>query len=187
MIEIKRVTDPAELAGIKQLQTENLRSLISRDEQEQEGFVTAEYSLEFLQQMHAEEPSVIAKDGDRVVGYVLASTREAGRHHALLSYLFDVIDTKQYREKPLRDIRYVVVGQLCVGKAYRGQGLVQRMYDYYRETLSGTYPCCLTDIDEANPRSLKAHLKSGFEILDTLHYEGSNWHIVIWDWRNGAA
>jgi hypothetical protein len=63
-------------------------------------------------------------------------------------------------------------------------GLVQRMYDEYRRHLSGRYRYCLTDIDEQNPRSLKAHLKSGFRILDTLHYEGSNWHIVIWDWNN---
>lgn len=187
MIEIKRVTEPGELAGIKKLQNENLRSIISQDERDREGFVTAEYTLEFLQRMHDEEPSVIAKDGDQVVGYVLAATREAGRQHALLSYLFDVIDTKLYGGKSLRNIHYVVVGQLCVGKGYRGQGLVQRMYDLYRSELSGKYSCCLTDIDEANPRSLKAHLKSGFQVLDTLHYEGSNWHIVIWDWSHSAS
>jgi hypothetical protein len=58
------------------------------------------------------------------------------------------------------------------------------MYDFYRHELSGEYRYCLTDIDEANPRSLKAHLNAGFNILDTLHYEGSSWHIVIWDWNH---
>lgn len=187
MIDIKRVTEFAELAGIKKLQNENLRTILSSEERESEGFVTAEYSLEYLQLMHEAEPSVIAKDGDEVVGYVLASTRETGRLHPLLAYLFDVIDTKIFEGRPLVRERYVVVGQLCVGKGYRGQGLVQRLYTCYREVLKGKYTCCVTDIDEANPRSLKAHLKSGFRMLDTLQYEGKNWHIVIDDWSRLSA
>lgn len=184
MIDIKRVTSIAELAGIKQLQQANLRGWLSPEEKDREGFVTAEYSLEFLQLMHDAEPSIIATDGEEVVGYALVATRSVSRQHELLQYLVDVIDSTHYGGQSLRDQPYVVVGQLCVSKNYRGMGLVQRMYDYYRQHLSGLYRYCLTDIDEKNPRSLKAHLKSGFRILDTLHYEGSNWYIVIWDWNN---
>lgn len=96
MIEIKRVSEPGELAGIKKLQNDNLSTNLSHMEREREGFVTAEYSMEYLQLMHEAEPSVIAKDGNEVVGYVLASTRETGSMHPLLAYLFDVIDTKTY-------------------------------------------------------------------------------------------
>jgi predicted N-acetyltransferase YhbS len=187
MIEIKRVTEYAELSGIKTLQNKNLRTILSSDERAREGFVTAEYALEYLQIMHNAEPSVIAKDGEKVVGYALVSTRETGRLHPLLAYLFDVIDTKTFKGRPLVNEPYVVVGQLCVDKDYRGQGLAQRLYTHYREALSGKFACCLTDIDEANPRSLNAHLKSGFEVLDTLRYEGSDWHIVIWDWNRSSA
>ena len=187
MIEIKLVSEPGELAGIKKLQNENLRNNLDPEEREKEGFVTAEYSLEFLEQMHNHEPSVIAKDGGKVIGYALAATREVSHQHALLKYLLDVVDTKSFDGRPLQGEEYILVGQLCVAKEYRGQGLARRMYDYYRQELSGKYPYCVTDIDEANPRSVKAHLKSGFRILDTLHYEGSSWHIVIWDWRKSVT
>ncbi|MCU0379594.1 MAG: hypothetical protein MUE58_00250 [Chitinophagaceae bacterium] len=184
MIEIKRVTQSSELEGIKKLQQANLRGLLTAEERDREGFVTAEYTLEFLQQMHLAEPSIIAKDGSEVVGYALSATRDVGMKHPLLAYLFEVVDTKLYAGRPLRGENYIVVGQLCVAKGYRGLKLAQGMYDFYRQELSGKYRYCLTDIDEANPRSLKAHLNAGFKILDTLHYEGSAWHIVIWDWNH---
>lgn len=71
MIEIKTVTDFTELAGIQKLQQENLKKQLDKEEAASEGFVTAEYFLAFLESMHRAGPSIIAKDGDAVVGYAL--------------------------------------------------------------------------------------------------------------------
>ena len=87
-----------------------------------------------------------------------------------------------YNNHPLKNARYVVVGQLCVAKNYRGLGLVEQMYKHFKTSLSGKFEYCLTDIAENNPRSLKVHLKSGFQVVDTLHYGGIDWDIVLWDW-----
>lgn len=183
MITIKRVSDISELHGIKTLQNENLRKNIGEDESMEEGFLTAEYSIEFLEKMHHAAPSIIAKHDDNVVGYALVSTRDTGMEHALLNDLFKNIDSKIYKGTPLNTVNYVVVGQLCVGKGYRGMGLVSKMYNHFRDELSDQYTYLITDVHDQNPRSVKAHLKSGFEIIDTLSYGGSNWFIVLWDWR----
>ena len=45
MIEIVRVSNDAEIEGIRLLQKENLKKLISTEEATKEGFVTAEYSF----------------------------------------------------------------------------------------------------------------------------------------------
>jgi L-amino acid N-acyltransferase YncA len=34
-----------------------------------------------------------------------------------------------------------------------------------------------------NPRSLKAHQKKGFQVIDSLSYGGIGWDIVLWDWN----
>jgi hypothetical protein len=148
-----------------------------------EGFLTAEYSIDFLIQMHQTEPSIIAKDGDKVVGYALATTKSVGHHHPLLASLFDAIDSKKINNLPLIDTNYIVVGQLCVGKAYRGQQLSQKIYAFFQKELSDIYQFCITDVDEKNHRSLKAHLKAGFFVLDILEYGGDKWNMVAWDWR----
>ncbi len=179
---IKPVTDLSELIGIKDLQAANLRTLISEEEASSQGFLSATYSLEFLEQMHQTCPSIVAKDGEEVVGYALVTTRENRYEHELLADLFNTIDTLSYNHQPLKDTCYVVVGQLCVAKAYRGQGLVKRLYSQFKNALMDQYDYCITDVAQANQRSLKAHLNTGFEVIDTLHYGGIGWDIVLWDW-----
>lgn len=184
MIIIKRVTEFSELKGIRKLQEDNLKKNLPGDEAETEGFVTAEYSIEFLKTLHEAGPSIIAKEDDRVVGYALVAAKSIRHQHELLSDLFNCIDKITYRGLVLKNVKYVVVGQLCVAKNYRGLGLVHQMYQYFKKSLSGEYDCCITDVAENNPRSLKVHLKTGFQVIENFAYGGSNWNIVLWDWKS---
>jgi ribosomal protein S18 acetylase RimI-like enzyme len=183
-VVIKRVSEKEELVGIAQLQALNLRKNIDSDTALSQGFLTAEYTLAFLKAINDVSPSIIAKDGDEVVGYALVATKEVRNGHDLMADLFNVIDTKTYKGQLLKEVNYVVVGQLCVGEGYRGQGLVKRLYDHFRDCLSSEYEYLITDVAQANTRSLNAHKKSGFQVIDTLVYAGIGWDIVLWDWRN---
>ena len=181
---ITRVSEFEELTGIRDLQAQNLRKNIDADTAMSQGFLTAEYTLEYLKAMNDASPSIIAKDGDKVVGYALVATKEVRNGHDLMADLFNVIDTKSYKGQLLKEVNYVVVGQLCVGEGYRGQGLVKRLYDHFRDCLAAEYEYLITDVAQANVRSLNAHKKSGFQVIDTLVYAGIGWDIVLWDWRN---
>ncbi len=182
-IQIKTVETEEELTGIQQLQAANLRKNISTSEAAEQGFLMAEYTLDFLRDMHAESPSIIAKEDDRVIGYALVAVKKIRDHHALLADLFNTIDQIYYQDTLLKNSNYVVVGQLCVDKQYRGIGLVQKLYGHFKTTLSASYEYCITDVAQANQRSLKAHQKTGFQVIDTLTYEGISWDIVLWDWH----
>ena len=184
MITIKLVTEHSELEGIKKLQQENLKKNLADQEAETEGFVTAEYTMEFLERMHNEKPSVIAKDGDLIAGYALAAVKAIRYEHELLVDLFDTIDKTHYQNRLLKDSNYIVVGQLCVSKNYRGLGLVYQMYQHFRKTLAPDFDYCITDVAKNNPRSLKVHLKSGFVVIDELQYGGVGFDIVLWDWNS---
>lgn len=179
-VTVCRVSTRDELLMIKELQEANLGKNISAEEREKEGFVTAEYSVEFLELMDRYSHSVIAKNSDGVVvGYALVATRDIYGRHDLLTNLFDEVFPLPYKGKTLRDVNFVLVGQLCVAQGYRGIGLVQRMYAFYQSELKAEgYECAVTDVAESNPRSLKAHKKSGFDTLQTFVYEGTVWHIV---------
>ncbi len=184
MVTIKRVTEKAELDGIRNLQEENLLKNLTITEAESQGFVTAEYSIGFLSKMHDASPSVIAKDGDRVVGFAIVTLQSVRHEHALLADLFNAIDKIKYQDHLLKGTKYLVVGQLCVAKDYRGLGLVQQMYQHFKTSLSDQFDYCLTDVAEDNPRSLKAHMKTGFQVVDTLSYGGFGWDIILWDWTS---
>lgn len=181
---ITRVCKESELIGIQALQRSNLRNFIGEEEALKEGFVTAEYSIDLLKSMHAISPSIIAKDGDRVVGYALVSTKAIMGQHALLDDLFNVLDRLNYNNNSLSEKNaYVLVGQLCVGKGYRGLGLVQKMYNHFRENFQHEFKYLITDVATENERSLKAHIKTGFQVIHTIDYGGVKWDIVLWDWN----
>lgn len=182
-VVIRRASSADEVAGIKALQNANLASRLSAAERAAEGFVTAEYSLEFLLAMHRETPAVIATDDGVVVGYALVTTRELGASHDLVRALVEAVDGLTCGGQALRQARYVLCGQLCVAKTHRGQGLAGRLYAHFREALSADYDFLVTDVDVTNRRSLQAHRKAGFEVLATLGYGGAGWDVVIQDWR----
>ena len=183
MAIIKMVQTEQELKGLKNLQNANLRRLIGEEEAMKEGFVTSEYSLELLEKMHQEHPSIIAKEGDEVVGYVIVTNKSVLGEHDEIDHLFHTVDEMEFNGELLKNCTYILVGQLCVGKSHRGQGLVQAMYKYYKENFSQQYQYLVTDISQANPRSIKAHKKSGFETIGVIEQVGTGWDIVLWDWN----
>src|SRR4051812_25680099 len=108
MIIIKRVTEFSELEGIKKLQEENLKRNLLKDEAETEGFVTAEYTIEFLKTLHEAGSSIIAKDEETVVGYALVADKSIRYQHELLADLFNCIDQIIYQGLILKQVNYVV-------------------------------------------------------------------------------
>jgi ribosomal protein S18 acetylase RimI-like enzyme len=186
MVEITRVSSVSEIIGIRDLQALNLKQNITAEESIEQGFLTAAFTIEYLQQMNSASPAIIAKDGDKLVGYALVATKEIRKGHDLLEGLFDAIDECEYNGKLLREVNYVVVGQLCVAKEYRGQDLVQKLYGHFRDCLSNEFSYLVTDVAKANARSLKAHKKRGFQVINELMYGGFGWDIVLWNW-NAAA
>ncbi|MBL7697756.1 MAG: GNAT family N-acetyltransferase [Chitinophagaceae bacterium] len=174
----------SDLQAIKSLQEKNMKSALAPSEAQTEGFVTAEYSLEFLQLMNEASPAIVAKDGEQIAGYAIATIKSIGIQHDLLRDLFDTIETLSYQSKRLGDTNYIVVGQLCVAKGYRGMGIAKLLYEAFRKIYSTQFDYCITDVAEDNPRSLAAHIKAGFQVVNTLHYGGVSWHVVLWDWNS---
>lgn len=183
MAVIQQVTTLEELKGLQQLQFDNLRRIIGEAEAMKEGFVTSEYTLSLLQNMHTQHPSIIAKEGEEVVGYIIVTTKSVYGAHEELDKLFDTVDTMEYKGQLLVNTNYILVGQLCVAKSHRGIGLVQAMYQYYQALHAAEYQYLITDLSQANKRSIKAHQKTGFETIGVIEQVGTGWDIILWDWQ----
>jgi GNAT superfamily N-acetyltransferase len=183
-VSIQAARGRADLEGILALQAANLRDTLDPAVALREGFVTARYDLELMEAMHRETPSIVALDGEAVVGYALVTTRGVGGRHPLLADLVAQIDRSHWRGAPVRELDYLVCGQLCVAASHRGQGLVDALYGEFRRTMSPHYEAVVTDVARDNPRSLRAHQRCGFVAYGTLVYGGALWDLVIQDWRD---
>ncbi|MFD2571660.1 GNAT family N-acetyltransferase [Spirosoma soli] len=186
MLTITTVQSDADIQGILALQQRNLRKNLPIDVQTDQGFVTVEHNPVVLLRMNQDAPSIIAKDGEIVVGYALTMLPEFRADVPELLPLFDSIDQLHYDGKPLLDYSYYVMGQVCVADGYRGQQLFDRMYEQHRATYSDRYQLLVTDISERNTRSMRAHKRIGFEPLHSFHDPAldETWVVVVWNWQH---
>lgn len=173
-----------DLLGILTLQQANLASNLSSDEISSQGFVTVVHSFADLKKMNDAEPHIIAKEGDKVIAYLLAMTPAAKNDVPVLRPMFQIFDAIAFNGKPISSFHYIVVGQVCVDKGYRGQGVLDNCYLTYRAAFRPKYDFAITEIATRNTRSLAAHKRIGFtELHRYAAPDGEEWSIVLWDWQ----
>lgn len=187
-LEYISATSNQDLLGILTLQKKNLAGQLDAAEIRSQGFVTVDHSYEQLEKLNAIEQHIIARDGDKVIGYILAMTSCSRHDIPVLVPMFEQFDSIGYKGKKIIDFRYMVVGQVCVDKAYRGRGVFDNCYSKYREQFSPDYDFAITEIALSNQRSLHAHFRVGFRELH--RYTGpdqTEWIIVIWEWNENSS
>lgn len=186
--EIKNAASDEELRQILELQGSNLTDALDPDERRAEGFVTLRHDLALLREMNAPWPHVIATPAGRaeVVAYALVMLPALRARLPLLGPMFERLDRLEYRGRALGTHRWYIMGQICVAKAHRGRGLVERLYAAHRVQMSPHFDLVITEIDRTNPRSVRAHEKAGFEIVEEYRSDtGDDWVIVALDLRPG--
>lgn len=187
-IVYKKADTTAELWEILDLQKVNLLHKISQEEAESQGFITVNHSFEQLQKMNAVEKHLIAKENNQIIAYILAMTVHAQFDIPILIPMFEIFKQIIFKGKAVSDYNYLVVGQVCVAKEYRGQGLFDACYATYKKYFQEKYDFAITEIACKNTRSRNAHKRVGFqEVMTYTSPDKVEWAVVIWDWKNPSS
>ena len=97
--------------------------------------------------------------------------------------MFENFEKIRLRGKLLSGYHYIVVGQVCVAKGYRGQGILDNCYAEYKKRFKRKYDFAITEIATKNLRSVNAHKRIGFSEIYRYNVPGNEeWSIVIWEW-----
>ena len=174
-----------ELQQILSLQKANLPDNLSDLEIESQGFVTVSHDFDLLAAMNAKEPHIIAKSNDEVIGYALVMLETFKNQIPILAPMFEQIRTIHYKGKPMSEMAFFIMGQVCIAKPFRGQGVFQGLFDKMKEEMSTDYQMVVTEVATRNVRSVKAHAKVGFETIREYQEAGGGeqWEIIAWDWK----
>jgi predicted GNAT family N-acyltransferase len=169
------------LHEILDLQRKNLRSSLSTSESDDQGFVTMQYTFDELKKMHEATPHLVILLDDHVIGYALAMPRTYGYFFSELEPMFNMIDAQISKETPTVESDYLVMGQICIAKEFRGTGLFQQLYDVYLNKYIPQFSLVVTEIAAINKRSMSAHKKVGFqEVATYVGADGIEWVIVLY-------
>jgi len=183
MLTYTAATSDTDLKGILDLQRANLPEVLTPEDLQSQGFVTVRHTYEDLKKLNDLEPHLVAKADGQVIGYLLAMTPQSRAEIPVLVPMFELFDTISYGGKAVSDFPYLVVGQVCVDRRYRGQGVLDACYAAYRARMKTRYAFAITEIAAANTRSRRAHERIGFrEIHRYTAPDGVEWCIVVWDW-----
>lgn len=173
-----------DLSSVIRLQQENLSRNVSDEEKQRQGFVSVETSPELLKEIAEQEGITVARDGAKVVGYLMPMSVEQGRKIPLLDPFIERFKTIQFEGKPLDGYRYCILGQVCIDKNYHGKGILEKLYQELETRLADKYDLGVSEIGANNPRSLRAHLeKVGLKVAEQYSAEGRDWYIVVLDFR----
>ena len=171
-----------ELQQILILQEENLLQHIDEKEVQSQGFVTLHHDLNVLQQMHSLAPTVIIKDRDKVVAYALTMLPECRQLIPDLEPMFALLEKLSWNGQPLQARAFYVMGQVCVAKQYRGQGLFDELYRHHKRIFQARFDLFITEIATRNHRSIRGHERVGFKAIHTHRDELDEWVVAGWDW-----
>jgi hypothetical protein len=174
-----------DIRQILDLQRANKEDSISEEEAKEQGFVTISHDFELLKSMSEGAPQIVARNADGVVvGYALVMPASFEEKIPLLHSIHQRMEKIEYRGKAASDRNYFVMGQVCISKGYRGQGVFDGMYQKMRSDLSGQYDCVVTAVAVRNTRSRRAHGRVGFKTIQLFSTIGvEDWDLVLWDWE----
>src|SRR3982750_2640262 len=128
MVHYLTSTTQHDLQGILDLQKRNLPANLSQEEIKGQGFVPVNHNMDDLRNMNEIEEHVIAKANNQVVAYLLAMTAHSKHDIPVLVPMFELLEDLQYKGKKLSAQNYIVIGQACVDKPFRGQGVFDGIY-----------------------------------------------------------
>ena len=175
MIVYAQTSSKTELLQILELQQKNLPKKLTDDEKQREGFITVEHDFETLYNMHKVHPHIIAKDNETVVGYALSMSTAFKDVIPVLIPMFVEIEKLKIEQN------FIVMGQVCVDKEYRGKGIFRGLYDKMKEAFSGKYSAIITEIDAKNIRSINAHNAIRFKTICEYSSNNQLWKVVAMD------
>ena len=174
----QRASTDEELHQILEIQKQNSKSILSIQDKQTEGFVTVNHTFEVLKRMNSKCAHCVAKHEDKVIGYALCMLNEFRNDVPELIAMFEYMDGI-LESKGLSKLNYFIMGQVCVGKGYRKQGVFRGLYHFLKSELKQDFDAMVTEVNAKNTRSSQAHKAVGFQLLDKHTEDGEDWELII--------
>lgn len=172
-----RVATPDDIDDVLALHRRYQLATIA-EEDKPDGFVTTAFTHEQLTQLIEQEQGLfIARAEGRVVAYVMAASWAFWAEWPIFALMIEQLPTLTYGGQRLSTANSYQYGPICLDKAYRGSGLLERIFHFARRQMAARYPVLVTFINQRNPRSFTAHTrKLGLEVVHEFSFNGNQYY-----------
>src|SRR5918996_1668030 len=140
------------------LQSANYIANLSEEEQ-QRGFLSAQFTPEQTAQIAEDLGTIIAIIDGQVIGFVCAFRNEFETGSPVIAKMLESYDRFMFEARPLSAFKSYIYGPVCIGREYRGRGLLRGLYEAQIKDLAGQFEIGVAFVSRSNPHSLDAHVK----------------------------
>lgn len=183
---IFREAESQDIPTILELQKKNLLKNLEPQDQ-QDGFLSIEYSADQLAKLNQDLGIVIAQEDDYLAGYLIAQTLDFALKSPLIATMGKRFPDIDYRTRPLSGFRTFIYGPVCIDKESRGQGILEGLFNVMLQSLKGQFDAGVAFVSEKNPRSLYAHRdKLGMKVVDEFEFNGQQYNTLVF-WAGTAG
>lgn len=152
------------------------------EEDKKDGFVTTSFSKEQLADIIAKEQGIfIALDEGEVVGYVMSASWQYWSAWPIFKVMIEDLPRVSFEGKRLDMNNSYQYGPVCIDKRVRGQGVLEKLFDFALESMEKRYAVLVTFINKINPRSYAAHSRMGLEVINEFQFNGNNYYELAFD------
>lgn len=171
-----------DIPGVARLQSRYHVSTISPEDRP-DGFVTTLFTEEqFRELIEGENGLAIACAGEEVIAYAMAASWQYWSAWPLFQYMIEDLPNTVYLGQRLSTENSYQYGPICIDRKYRGTEVLSNLFEFSRRQMAERYPILITFINQANPRSFKAHTeKLGLEVIKTFEFNANQYYELGYD------
>lgn len=174
-----RAASPVDAPAIAELANQHTYQRLS-EAARRGGFLTGSFTSSALQAMLASVPGQVVHHGHELIGFVINSRLAPDSYPPLVSEICALLPQLHYQRRALSEYRWFFYGPVLVQPAYRGQGLLQQLFQASRRELAGRFDLGIAFIALENAASLRVHTqKLGLEVVGSVTFQDTTYAILV--------
>ena len=142
---------------ILHLQSANFIANLAAEERK-EGFLSAQFSASQTAAIAEDLGTMVAVVDEQVAGFLCAFRNEFDTGSPVIAKMLESYDRLSFQDRPLSSFSSYIYGPVCIGREYRGRGLLRGLYEAQKKDLAGRFDIGVAFVSRNNPHSLQAHV-----------------------------
>lgn len=162
--------------GVLELHSKyHIQSISEKDKKS--GFVTTQLNTELLEELIEKENGLfVAMNKGTIVAYVMAASWDYCSKWPLFQFMINKLNEYEYAGLQLSKDNSYQYGPICIDADYRGQGILEQIFELAKKEMSKKYPILITFVNKNNPRSMNAHInKIGLDLVSEFEFNNNSY------------
>ncbi|BEN39371.1 Predicted acetyltransferase [Klebsiella oxytoca] len=180
---IIRRARPTDYPAILQLQGENVPEALD-ERQKRQGFIVSRMNEAQLTAINHGIGILVAEQENQLAGFVCLMPADVQPRPPVVDAMLATLATQSFAGRALSEQRVFLYGPVCLDAAWRGKGVLKRLYAAVKAHTRHDYDVGALFIDDDNPHSLAAHVQGlGMTALAPFHCGQKGYQLVVFATR----